>query len=112
MSVPSILEERYTVANLAANDVAIRTSAGTIKSGSMLMFISAPTETKNRAANMSRSGIDSTRAMACDLDSATNTPAKKAPAATEMPMWFAMNERPKIVEYHRGSTDMTLMAVR
>lgn len=43
----------------------------------MLMSISASTETKNRAANMSRSGIDSTRAMACDLDPATSTPAKK-----------------------------------
>lgn len=47
------------------------------------MSISAPTDTKNKAANISLIGVANTLETACDFDSAINTPAKKAPAATE-----------------------------
>ncbi len=62
--------------------------------GSIVMSISAPTETKNSAANMSFSGVARTLATAWLLDSATSMPAKNAPVATDIPSWCAMNERP------------------
>ena len=86
LSVPNSFAEKYTVANLAPKDVAIKIRAGAMNSGNILTSMSAPTETKKSAANMSRNGIDSTRAIAWDFDSATSTPAKNAPAATETPI--------------------------
>jgi hypothetical protein len=52
-------------------------------------------EIKNNAAKTSLRGIVSTFAMAPLLDSATITPAKKAPVATDNPSHFATNDNPK-----------------
>jgi hypothetical protein len=56
-----------------------------MNAGSNVIFIKAPTDTKNSAANISLIGVASTFVTACTFDSAINTPAKNAPAATEMP---------------------------
>ena len=61
-----------------------------MKSGKRDTSINAPTDTKNKAANISLIGVASTLETACDFDSAINTPAKKAPAATEIPSWYAI----------------------
>ena len=58
------------------------------------MSINAPMEIKNNAAKTSLRGIVSTFAMAALLDSATITPAKKAPVATDNPSPFATNDNP------------------
>jgi hypothetical protein len=78
---------KKTVKNLAARDTATKTRAGTMKSRRRVTSIKAPTDTKNKAANISLSGVAKTLVTECDFDSAINTPAKKAPAATEIPIW-------------------------
>ena len=44
---------------------------------------------KNIATNISLIGLESNFATSADFDSATNTPAKKAPIATDNPTIFA-----------------------
>ena len=46
---------------------------------------------KNMATNMSLIGLESNFATSADLDSATKTPAKNAPIATDNPTIFANN---------------------
>jgi hypothetical protein len=48
-----------------------------MKSGKSDTSINAPTDIKNKAANISLIGVASTLETACDFDSAINTPAKK-----------------------------------
>src|SRR5688572_5196159 len=103
--MPCILAAMYTVPNFAPNDVAIRMSAGIMNIGSSLTSMSAPTDTKNSAANMSFSGVVIILAIDWVFDSATRTPAKNAPAATDMPMENAMNDRP-------NATPSTVMRIR
>ena len=71
------LADTNTVANFAPIETIIKTIAGIIKSGINLKSMRAPTETKNNAAKISLTGVDKTDAIACDFDSAINTPAKK-----------------------------------
>jgi len=59
------------------------------------MSISAPTDTKKIATNMSFMGLDRIFETSEDLDSATKTPAKNAPMATESPTTFAKSAYPK-----------------
>ena len=82
---PCDLPAKYTVMNFATSDTAINIRAGTMNSGKSEISINAPTDTKNKAANMSLIGVANTLETACDFDSAINTPAKKAPAATDIP---------------------------
>ena len=84
-----------TMKNFEANEVSIRISAGNMKKGTRLISISAPMDIKNIAANISLNGIVITFAIEELLDSATNTPARKAPVATDRPREFAINDRPK-----------------
>src|SRR6476619_382118 len=91
------LADTNTVANFAT---IIKTIAGIIKSGINLKSIRAPTDTKNNAAKISLTGVDKTEAIACDFDSAINTPAKKAPAATEIPNSNAKKAIPKAKPTH------------
>ena len=53
------------------------------------MSMSAPTDTKKIATNISLIGLDNTFETSEDFDSATKTPAKNAPIATESPTTFA-----------------------
>jgi hypothetical protein len=62
--------------------------------GSRLISISAPIDMKNSAANMSLSGVASTTETECIFDSATKTPAKNAPAATDIPSSNAIKAIP------------------
>ena len=78
---------KKTVKNFATRDTATKTRAGTMKSARRVISIKVPTDTKNKAANISLSGVAKTLVTACDFDTAINTPAKKAPAATEIPIW-------------------------
>jgi hypothetical protein len=64
---------------------AMRNAAGTIKIGINEIAIRAPTEIKNMAPNISLRGIVTILATDAFLDSATNTPARKAPVATDKP---------------------------
>ena len=66
-----------------------------MKSGKSDTSINAPTDTKNKAANISLIGVARTLETECDFDLAINTPAKKAPAATDIPSWYAILDRPK-----------------
>jgi hypothetical protein len=64
---------------------AMRIAAGTIKIGINEISIRAPIEIKNMAPNISLRGIVIILATDALLDSATNTPARKAPVATDKP---------------------------
>jgi len=55
----------------------------------------APTEIKNIATNISLIGLESSFATSADFDSATSTPAKNAPIATDNPTTFANKAYPK-----------------
>ena len=55
------------------------------------MSIKAPTDTKKIATNMSLIGLDKILETSDDFDSATQTPAKNAPIATDKPAMFAIN---------------------
>lgn len=70
-------------------------SAGIMNTGIKLISISVPTETKNKATNISLMGVVKMLVTACDLDSAINTPAKKAPTVTEIPSKFETYAKPK-----------------
>jgi hypothetical protein len=83
-----------TIKNFEANEISRSTNAGSMKKGTRVIFISAPIDIKNIAANMSRNGTVITLAIGELLDSATNTPARKAPVATDRPKEFAINDRP------------------
>ena len=71
--------------NFAAIETAINTNAGIMNRGIQLKSTNAPTETKNNAAKISLTGVVNTIVIEWDFDSAIKTPAKKAPAATEIP---------------------------
>lgn len=90
-----ILVEAHTVRNLAEEETSTNTIAGSMNNGINEMSISAPTEMKNNAANMSRIGVDITLVTRRILDSAINTPAKNAPVATEIPSLKAITDKPK-----------------
>ena len=49
---------------------------------------------KNIATNISLNGVVITLATLALFDSATNTPAKKAPVATDKPSSLAANDKP------------------
>jgi hypothetical protein len=83
------------IKNFDTNEVRISTNAGTINDGSSDTFIKAPIDMKNMAANTSLNGMVMTLAMLALFDSATNTPAKKAPVATDKPSPLATNDIPK-----------------
>ena len=51
---------KKTVKNFAARDTATKTRAGTMKSARRVISIKAPTDTKNKAANISLSGVTKT----------------------------------------------------
>lgn len=65
-----------------------------MKKGTILISISAPIDIKNIAANISLNGTVITLEIGELLDSATSTPARKAPVATDRPREFAINDRP------------------
>ena len=67
---------------------------GTMKTGINDTSINAPIEIKNMAANSSRIGVVNTLAALALFDSAINTPAKKAPVATDRPSRLAAKDKP------------------
>ena len=69
--------------NFEANEVKMSIIAGTMNKGISDIFINAPIDIKNNAENTSLNGIVTTLATVALFDSATNTPAKKAPITTE-----------------------------
>lgn len=83
-----------TIKSFEANDVTIRIMAGTMKKGIRDISINAPIDIKNNAANTSLNGTVTTLAICALLDSATNTPARNAPVATDRPRELAINDRP------------------
>jgi hypothetical protein len=83
------------IKSFEANEVRISINAGAMKDGISDTFIKAPIEMKNIAANTSLNGMVMTLAILALLDSATNTPAKKAPVATDKPSPLATNDMPK-----------------
>ena len=82
---PALIKTGVTITILDAKDVMISIRAGIINMGIFDMSISAPTDTKNNAPNMSRRGTVITRAIAALFDSATSTPAKNAPMTGDSP---------------------------
>lgn len=64
---------------------AMRNAAGIKKIGINEISIRAPNEIKNTAPNIILRGIVTILATDALLDSATNTPARKAPIATDKP---------------------------
>ncbi len=74
-----------TIRNFEENEATIRIKAGIIKNGISDISINAPIEIKKRAANTSRNGVVITLATGAVFDSATRTPAKNAPVATDNP---------------------------
>ncbi len=56
---------KKTVKNLAARDTATKTRAGTMNSGRRVISINAPTDTKNKAANISLIGVAKTLETEC-----------------------------------------------
>src|ERR671931_1338862 len=83
-----------TIISFETKEVNISTIAGTIKNGMRDISISAPIDMKNKAENTSLNGIVTTLATAALFDSATNTPAKKAPMTTDRPNILAANANP------------------
>ncbi len=83
-----------TIRSFDANDVKIRIKACTIKKGTRDTSISAPIDMKNSAANTSLNGTVTTLATFALLDSATSTPPRNAPVATDRPREFATNDKP------------------
>jgi hypothetical protein len=73
----------------------MRIVAGIMKIGIYDISIRASIEMKNTAANISLRGIVTILATDALLDSATNTPARKAPVAIEKPNSWAINDNPK-----------------
>ena len=65
-----------------------------INSGIFDTSTRAPTDTKNNAANTSRSGIVITRPFQHYLIRATRTPAKNAPITGDNPSSIATNDKP------------------
>ena len=95
LSILVLTRMPVTIKNLEANEARMRIAAGTMKSGIRDISIRAPIEIKNIAANMSRSGIVTILATDALLDSATNTPARKAPVATDKTHPWATIDYPK-----------------
>ena len=56
------------------------------------MSIKAPTDTKKIATNISFIGLDRILETSADFDSATSTPARNAPIATDKPTMLANND--------------------
>lgn len=82
------------IRNFEAKDVKISNIAGKMSKGIREKSIRAPIDIKNIAANMSLNGIVITLATLALFDSATNTPAKNAPVATERPSSLAAKDKP------------------
>ncbi|CAN5591048.1 hypothetical protein BH23THE1_BH23THE1_34630 [soil metagenome] len=102
-----ISEARNTIANFTTEVTPTSNSAGIMNTGIKLISIKTPTETKNKATNISLMGVVKMLVTACDFDSAINTPAKKAPAATEIPSKFETYAKPK-ARPRTGSTKTSL----
>ena len=83
------------IKNFEANEVKRSIIAGAMNDGISDTSIKAPIEMKNIAANTSLNGMVMTLAMLALFDSATNTPAKKAPVATDKPSPLDTNAMPK-----------------
>jgi hypothetical protein len=94
LSYFALLSRATTIKNLEAKEVKISSIAGIIKKGIKDTSINAPIEIKNIAANTSRIGVVITLATLALFDSATNTPAKKAPVATDRPNRLAPKDNP------------------
>src|SRR5215475_801848 len=89
---PCAFADMKTVRNLATMDITTNIITGSIKIGRSRISISAPTETKNNAANISLIGVARTLVTECTLDSAISTPAKNAPVATDIPISYATKD--------------------
>src|SRR5918999_602674 len=85
LSILVLTRMLVTIKNLEANEARMRIAAGSMNTGISEISIRAPIEIKNMAPNMSLSGIVTILAAVALLDSATNTPARKAPVATDKP---------------------------
>ena len=84
---PWDFDEINTVRNLAAIETITKIEAGIININNNDISISAPTDTKNNAPNISLIGVAKILVTAWTFDSAIRTPAKKAPVATDIPIW-------------------------
>ena len=62
---PWDLDARNTVKNFADMEIPTKTNAGNMNAGSNVIFINAPTDTKNNAANISLIGVASTFVTEC-----------------------------------------------
>lgn len=71
--------------NFAVIESTININTGIMNLGMSEKSINAPADTKNNAAKMSLTGLAKTLITARDLDPETRTPAKNAPAATDIP---------------------------
>ena len=80
------------MSSFEAKEDKMSTIAGTMNNGINDISISAPIDIKNSAENTSLSGIVMTFAIAAVLDSATRTPAKKAPITTDSHSDLAAND--------------------
>src|ERR687885_65847 len=94
MNDAMIMRMPVIIRNFEAKEVKMSIIAGIMNEGITDIFINAPIEIKNIAENTSLRGIVSTLTTAALLDSATNTPAKKAPITTDSPRSFAANDSP------------------
>lgn len=85
--LPTLAFDRIpvTIKNLETKEARIRIAAGSMNTGISEISIRAPIEMKNRAPNMSLRGIVAILATDALLGSATSTPARKAPVATDRP---------------------------
>lgn len=94
LSYFALFKSVATIKNLDVNEVKINSTAGIMKIGINDTSINAPIEMKNTAANTSRIGVVITLATVALFDSATNTPAKNAPVATDRPNRLAPKDNP------------------
>jgi hypothetical protein len=78
-----------TIRNFEANEVNISINADSMMKGTRLISINAPIDIKNIAA-ISLNGTVITLVIEELLDSATNTPARKAPVATNRPTFSSI----------------------
>lgn len=74
-----------TINNFDTKDTMIKINAGKINDVMLEISIKIPIDTKNTAENTSLNGIVITLAREELFDSATKTPAKKAPVAVDNP---------------------------
>jgi hypothetical protein len=95
LSYPILSNTTLIINNFEANVVTIRIKAGRIRNGICDISMRAPIEIKNSAANTSLNGTVTTLAIAALFDSATSTPARNAPVATDNSRDDARKDNPK-----------------